>query len=55
LRYGARMLCKRPGLTWIAVLALALSTGFMQVKLTTIPLDNPSEMQPRNVKTEQVT
>jgi len=49
------MLCKRPCFTWIAVLALALSTGFTQVKTTTIPLDNPSEMQPRNVKMEQVT
>jgi hypothetical protein len=39
----------------IAVLALALSVGFAQVKTTTIPLDNPSELQPRNVKMEQVT
>ncbi|MGH9940588.1 MAG: family 16 glycoside hydrolase, partial [Blastocatellia bacterium] len=29
--------------------------GFTQVKTTTIRLDNPSEMQPRNVKTEQVS
>jgi hypothetical protein len=55
LRHGARMLCKRPGFTWIAFLTLTLSTGFTQVKTTTIPLDNPSEMQPRNVKPEQVT
>ena len=39
----------------IVVLMLTLMTGFTQVKTTTIPLDNPSEMQPRNVKTEQVT
>ncbi|HEX6647965.1 MAG TPA: family 16 glycoside hydrolase [Pyrinomonadaceae bacterium] len=39
----------------IAVLPLLLSTGFSQVKKTTVPLDNPSEMQPRNVKTEVVT
>jgi hypothetical protein len=46
---------KQPMLTTVAVLTLALSTGFTQGKTTTIPLDNPSEMQPRNVKTEQVT
>jgi len=38
-----------------AVLALVLSTGFTPVKKKNIPLDNPSEMQPRNVKTEVVT
>src|SRR5262247_2936198 len=55
LRLGARKLTKQPGFSLIAVLTLALSTGFTQVKTTTIPLDAPSEMQPRNVKTEQVT
>src|SRR5215475_11142438 len=55
LRSVARRLGKQPSFIWIAVLALALSTGFTQVKTTTIPLDNPSEMQPRNVKMEQVT
>jgi hypothetical protein len=54
LRYGARI-CKRPSFTWITVLTLALSTGFTQNKTTTVPLDNPSELQPRNVKMEQVT
>lgn len=38
---------------WLTV--LTLSTGFTQVKTTNIPLDKPSELQPRNVKTEQVT
>ena len=39
----------------MALLNAPLSVGFTQVKPTTIPLDNPNEMQPRNVKTEQVT
>jgi 3-keto-disaccharide hydrolase len=43
------------GFRFIAVLTLALATGFTQVKPTPIPLDNPSEMQPRHVKTEWVT
>jgi len=55
LRLRARRLMKQPVFILIAVLAPALSTGFTQVKTTTIPLDNPSGMQPRNVKTEQVT
>ncbi len=55
LRIHARRLMKQPIFILIVVLTLALSTGFTQVKTTTIPLDNPSEMQPRNVKTEQVT
>ena len=55
LRFHARRLMKQPMFILIAVLALALSTGFTQVKPTTIPLDNLGEMQPRNVKTEQVT
>ena len=39
----------------MALLNAPLGVGFTQVKTTTIPLDNPNEMQPRNVKTEQVT
>jgi hypothetical protein len=55
LRFHVRRLMKPPIFILIVVLTLPLSTGFTQVKTTTIPLDNPSEMQPRNVKTEQVT
>ena len=55
LRFRARKLIKQSVVLLIALLTLALSTGFTQVKTTTIPLDNPSEMQPRHVKTEQVT
>ena len=55
LRFAARRLMKQPMFGLIAVWTLALSTGFTQIKTTTIPLDNPNELQPRNVKTEQVT
>jgi hypothetical protein len=55
LRFCARRLMQQPMFGSIAILALALSTGFTQIKTTTIPLDKPGEMQPRNVKTEQVT
>jgi len=55
LRFRARRLMKQPMFILIAVPTLALSTGYTQVKTTTVQLDNPSEMQPRNVKTEQVT
>ena len=55
LRFRARKLIKQPGVLLIALLTLPLSTGFTQVKPTTVSLDNPSEMQFRNVKTEQVT
>jgi hypothetical protein len=55
LRLPARWLMKQPMFLLIAVLTPMLSTGFTQVKKTTIPLDKPSEMQPRNVKLEQVT
>src|SRR5262249_57038429 len=44
-----------PMFTLTATLTLALSMGFTQIKTTTIPLDSSSEMQLRNVKTEQVT
>jgi hypothetical protein len=46
---------KQPIFLMIFVLAVALSTGFTPVKKITIPLDNPSEMQQRNVKTQVVT
>jgi len=55
LRFPARRLMKQSLLGLIAVLTLATSAGFTQVKTTTIPLDKSSEMQPRNVKTEQVS
>jgi len=54
-RFRARRLMKQLMFILIAVWTLALSTGFTQIKTTTIPLDNPNELQPRNVKTEQVT
>jgi hypothetical protein len=41
--------------SFLLLAALAFSTGFTQDKTTTIALDNPSELQPRNVKMEQVT
>jgi len=55
LRLRARRLIKRPVFILTAVSTLALSAGFTQVKTITIPLDDLNEMQPRNVKTEQVT
>src|SRR5215475_14917928 len=54
-RFRARRLMKQPMFILIAIWTLTLSTGFTQIKTTTIPLDNPNELQPRNVKTEQVT
>src|SRR4029434_10789075 len=54
-RCRARRLMKQPMFILIAVWTLALSTGFTQIRTTTIPLDNPNELQPRNVKMEQVT
>ena len=55
LRFRARRLIKRPVFILTAVSTLALSAGFTQVKTITIPLDDLNEMQPRYVKTEQVT
>ncbi len=54
LHFRARRLMKHPVFMLIPVATLALSTGFTQNKTTTIPLDNLNEMQPRNVKMEQV-
>ena len=53
--FRACRLMKQPGFILMTVLTMALGTGFTQVKTTAIRLDNPSEMQPRNVKTEQVS
>ncbi len=39
----------------LAIATLTLGAGFTQVKPTTVPLDAPSEIQPRHVKTGQVT
>jgi hypothetical protein len=55
LRFDARRSVKQPISILVAVLTLALGTGFTQVKTTSIPLDNRDEMQLRNVKAEQVT
>ena len=55
LRFDEHRLMKQAMFVLIAVLTLALGAGFKKVKHTTIPLDNPNEMQPRNVRTEQVT
>lgn len=46
---------KQSGLFLLAMWALSVGNGFAQVKSTTIPLDVPTEMNLRNVKTEQVT
>jgi hypothetical protein len=54
LRTHARRLMKQSGALLIAILTLALGTGFTQVRTRTISLDALSEMQARNVKTEQV-
>ena len=50
-----RRLMKQPGALLMATLMLAAGSAFAQVNPAPIPLDNPSEMQARNVKTEQVT
>ena len=54
-RFNARSLMKQPVFILIAILALALSTGFTQNKTITIPLDNLNELDPHNVKMEHVT
>jgi predicted permease len=52
LRYGARMLAKRPGLTLVAVVSLALGTGantavfsvINTVMLRPLPVENPEQL-----------
>jgi len=39
----------------LALLGVLFVVSFGQVKPATIPLDNPNDLQPRNVKTEQVS
>lgn len=39
----------------LALLSILFVVSFAQVKPLTIPLDNPSDLQPRNVKAELVT
>src|SRR5262245_1158539 len=51
---AGRILLDRPAFALIAVLTVGVATGLTQVKPANIPLDAPSEMQPRNVKTELV-
>src|SRR5215510_754896 len=46
---------KQPIFVLIAFLTLTVGEGLSQVKPTTISLADPSGMQPRNVKIEQVT
>ena len=55
LSVRARGLMKHLGAVLLALLTLALGTGFTQVMTRTIPLDALNEMQSRNVKTERVT
>src|SRR5688572_21062243 len=55
LRLRSRKLIKQRAFILVAVSTLCPATGFTQVNTTTIPLDNLADMQPRNVKTEQVT
>lgn len=47
-------LIRQPGVLLIAILILALGTGFTQVTTKTIPLDALNDMRSRNVKTERL-
>ncbi len=55
LRCGACLLFKPHGFILIPILTMALSTGFAQIKMRTIPLDVLNEVKLRNAKTEIVT
>src|SRR5262249_19186896 len=54
VRFRARRLVKQLGFVLIAVVTVGPGAGFTQVRTTTIALDNLKEMQPRNVKMEEV-
>ena len=45
----------KAGFALMALLTVFFVVSFAQVKPVTIPLDNPSDLQPRNVKTEIAT
>src|SRR5215475_12378742 len=45
----------RTGALVLIVFVMSTMTGLAQVKRKTIPLNDPNQMQKRNVKTEQVT
>lgn len=51
----AGRLLKQSSFFLLAMLTLLLSNGFAQVKTAPISLENPSDLQSRNVKAEQVS
>src|SRR5262249_21718566 len=56
--YGMRFvhhMMKQSTFALIAIFTLTLCDGFSQVRTTTIQVDDLKQMQPRNVKVEQVT
>lgn len=54
-RFRAHKLMNQPSFSLIAILWLAVGTGFTQVTTKTISLENQSELQSRNVTAEPVT